>query len=48
MKAILKKMALRVREALIEAIGRALEAIASQDVWGWFSHCGYVEGDQPS
>ena len=47
-KAILKKRAARGREVLIEAIGRALESIASQDVWGWFTHCGYVEGDQPS
>jgi transposase len=47
-KAILKKMAARAREALIEAIGSALEAVRSQDVWGWFAHCGYVDGDQPS
>ena len=47
-KAILKKMASRAREALIEAIGSALEAVTSQDVWGWFAHCGYVDGDQPS
>jgi transposase len=47
-KAILKKMAARAREALIEAIGRALEAVTSQDAWGWFAHCGYVHRDQPS
>ena len=47
-KAILKKMAARAREALIEAIGRALEAVTNQDVWGWFGHCGYVDRDQPS
>jgi transposase len=47
-KAILKRMAARGREALIEAIGRALEAVTSQDAWGWFAHCGYVDGDQPS
>ncbi len=47
-KSILKKMAARVREALIEAIGRALEAVRKQDAWGWFAHCGYVVWDQPS
>ncbi len=47
-KAILKKRAARTREALIEAIGRALGAVARQDAWGWFAHCGYVDGDQPS
>jgi transposase len=46
-KAILKKMAARAREALIEAIGSALEAVTRQDAWGWFTHCGYVDGDQP-
>jgi hypothetical protein len=47
-KAILKKTAARTREALIEAIGRTLEAVVRQDAWGWFAHCGYVDGDQPS
>jgi transposase len=49
-KAILKKKkkAARGREALIEAIGRALEAVRRQDAWGWFAHCGYVDGDQSS
>jgi transposase len=47
-KAILKKMAARAREVLIEAIGSALEAITRQDARGWFAHCGYVDGDQPS
>jgi transposase len=47
-KVILKKVAARAREALIEAIGRALEAVTRQDVLGWFAHCGYVDVDQPS
>jgi transposase len=46
-KVILKKVAARAREALIEAIGRALEAVGRQDAWGWFAHCGYVDRDQP-
>ena len=47
-KAILKKEAAGGREALIEAIGRALAAVGRQYAWGWFAHCGYVDGDQPS
>jgi len=47
-KAILKKRAARGREALIEAIGKALEAVGRQDAWGWFAHCGYLDRDQPS
>ena len=46
-KAILKKACARTREELIEAIGRALGAVGRQDAWGWFAHCGYVDGDQP-
>jgi transposase len=45
-KAILKKVAARAREELIEAVGRALEAVGRQDAWGWFAHCGYVDRDQ--
>jgi transposase len=47
-KATLNKKAARGREALIEAIGRALEAVRSQDAWGWLAHCGYADGDQLS
>jgi transposase len=31
----------RSREALIEAIGVALEAISAEDARGFFGHCGY-------
>ena len=31
----------RTKEALIEAIGRALAAVNVQDVRGFFAHCGY-------
>lgn len=34
------------REALIEAMGRALDAITVHDVLGFFAHCGYRPGDQ--
>jgi len=40
-KGILRKAEARSREALIEAMGRALEAITSQDAEGFFRHCGY-------
>jgi transposase len=40
-KGILRKAEARSREALIEAAGRALEAITPQDAEGFFRHCGY-------
>src|ERR671911_1595281 len=41
MKGILRKAQARSREALIEAMGRALKAITPQDAEGFFRHCGY-------
>jgi transposase len=40
-KTILRKIEARTHEALVEAIGRALEAVSRQDALGWFGHCGY-------
>jgi transposase len=40
-KALLKKEAARTREALVEVIGRALDAVTPEDAKGWFVHCGY-------
>ena len=40
-KGILRKAEARSPEALIEAMGRALEAITPQDAEGFFRHCGY-------
>jgi transposase len=40
-KGLLHKAESRTREALIEAIGRALDAVTAQDVRGFFVHCGY-------
>lgn len=40
-KHILRKIAARTKEALIEAIGLALGAVGSEDVRGFFVHCGY-------
>jgi hypothetical protein len=37
----LHKAEARSREALIEAMGSALGEITSQDVKGFFGHCGY-------
>ena len=36
-----KKTCARTKEALIEAMGRALAAVSTEDVRGFFSHCGY-------
>ena len=35
------------REALVEAIGRALAAVTLEEVAGWFDHAGYEPQDQP-
>jgi len=40
-KGILREAAARTREALIEAMGRALCAVSAQDARGFFEHCGY-------
>ena len=43
----MRKEGARVREALVEAIGRALAAVTIKDVAGWFTHAGYWPQDQP-
>ena len=43
-KALLRRAEARTKGALVEAIGRALDAIAPEDVRGWFGHCGYALG----
>jgi transposase len=40
-KALLRRAAARSREALVETIGAALDAITAQDAHGFFGHCGY-------
>jgi transposase len=40
-KHILRKTGARTKEALIEAMGRALAAVSAQHVQGFFTHCGY-------
>jgi len=40
-KACLRKAAARTKEALLEAIGQALQAVTAQDCQGCFEACGY-------
>lgn len=46
-KAILRKVGARTREALVEAMAEALAAVTPEDARGWFRHCGYNVEDQP-
>jgi transposase len=46
-KALLRRAAARSREALLDAIGAALDAISAQDAHGFFGHCGYSATFQP-
>ena len=41
LKAALRKAGARTREALVEATGRALDAITPEDIRGFFTDCGY-------
>jgi transposase len=40
-KSLLGRAGARTREALIEAMGRALEAVTASDAQGFFEHRGY-------
>lgn len=40
-KAILRKIGAKTKESLQNAISKALDAITSQDLKGWFTHAGY-------
>ena len=46
-KGLLRKAGARSREALIEAMGRALEAVTVSDARGFFKHRAYRPLDQP-
>jgi transposase len=46
-KALLRRAGARTREALIEAMGRALDMVATKDSRGFFEHCGYQLPAQP-
>jgi len=41
LKALLRRAGARTREALIEAMGRALDAVTASDARGFFGHRGY-------
>lgn len=40
-KSLLRKAAARTRETLVEAMGRALDAVSAEDARGFFGHAGY-------
>jgi transposase len=40
-KSVLRKVAARTREALVEATGRALDTVTTEDIRGFYSDCGY-------
>jgi transposase len=40
-KALLRKARARTREALLEAMGKALDAVTTTDARGFFEHRGY-------
>ncbi len=46
-KGLLRKARARTREALIEAMGRALSAVSASDARGFFGHSGYRATGQP-
>ncbi len=46
-KGLVRKVGARTREALVEAIGRALAAVTPEDAAGWFGHAGYKPQDHP-
>ena len=46
-KHLVRKEGARVREVLVEAIGRAMAAVTPEDAAGWFAHAGYWPQDQP-
>jgi hypothetical protein len=44
---LVRRAEARTREALIEAMGRALSALSAMDARAFFDHCGYREVVQP-
>ena len=47
LKALLRKAGARTRDALLEAMGRALDAVSASDARGFFEHRGYRPLAQP-
>jgi hypothetical protein len=46
-KGLLRRAEVRTRGALVEAMGRALDAVSVGDARGFFGHCGYRSVGQP-
>jgi transposase len=46
-KQLVRKVGAGGREALVEAIARAVAAVTTEDAAGWFAHAGYRARDQP-
>ena len=46
-KGLLRKAEARSRKALMEAMGKALDALTARDARGFFEHCGYRALGQP-
>jgi transposase len=42
LKALLRRLAARTREALLDALAIALAAVTAEDAHGWFRHAGYT------
>ena len=40
-KGFMRQIGARTREALVEAIGKALDTVTAKDACGFFVHCGY-------
>jgi transposase len=47
LKALMRKAGARTREALLDAMGRALDALTASDARGFFEHRGYHATAQP-
>ena len=47
-KATLRGLGARTRDALLEALAQAVAAITAEDAHGWFTHAGYPLLAQPS
>jgi len=47
MKSLLRRIGSRTREALVEAMERAICAVRTRDVLGFFEHCDYRIARQP-
>ncbi len=46
-KGLLRRAGSRTRKALVEAMGRALDAVTAEDTRGFIKHCGYRFSAQP-